>query len=521
MSIPASPRILRSASPYVADAGLPDPPSGGQIEDTDLNARADRLAWTCAGAFNLGDNPQLKLLVRSGRGHLADHRSARLDAADAAHRRAAARRQLARADRQLLARNLMPLGTIQIPFPDSTMPGTPGHFQESGGRIINSYLEPLGPAAPSTLIYRRAPGLRTFGTTIRTGFRGGIQVGGTLYTAWNNRLVTFTNAGGAAADVGALTGTAKGFFARNVRATAGPPVGPDTIFVDPDGNTAVINGVTIGTLTRPTDMGAPNSVCAMDGFFVFTVSDGKVWASDNNSVTIQALSFGTAENKPDGLIRGVPWAGQLFLFGPSTTEVWANAGTIPFPFQRSVVIPRGLAGPYCVAGFEDNFSRALVWVADDNTVVRLNGYLPEKISPPDLDGLIEREPADASGRSGHWRCPASCRAVTLSSCCRRRHGPGCLISTPTNGPSAPAICRSGRASRVACLHSTSGCAAISCRPMCRRSPIRRHTEAPGSQLVTGAVADAANPAGGNYVRLTVANARQFYSDVVVVSGVAA
>ena len=130
----------------------------------------------------------------------------------------------------------------------------------------------------------------------------------------------------------------------------------------------------------------------MDGYFVFTIGDGKVWASDFNSAKINALSFATAESKPDGLTRGVPWAGQLFLFGPSTTEVWANAGTMPFPFQRTVVIPRGIAGPYCVSGFEDNFSRALVWVADDNTVVRLNGYLPEKISPPDLDGLIERRP---------------------------------------------------------------------------------------------------------------------------------
>jgi len=91
----------------------------------------------------------------------------------------------------------MPLRTIQVPFPDSTMPGTSGHFQESGGRIINSYLEPLGPAAPSTLIYRRAPGLRNFGTTVRTGFRGGIQVNAALYAAFNNRLATFTEAGGA------------------------------------------------------------------------------------------------------------------------------------------------------------------------------------------------------------------------------------------------------------------------------------------------------------------------------------
>src|SRR4029077_3072187 len=205
-----------------------------------------------------------------------------------------------------------------------------------------------------------------------------------------------TATGGAGVTVGAagsLVSTAKGFFARN---NLNPT--PDKIFVDADGNAFVFTDTTVTGLVRPPPtgtpptggMGLPNSVCSLDGFFVFTVGDGTIWASDLNSTTINPLSFATAESKPDGLIRGVPWAGQLFLFGPSTTEVWANAGTTPFPFQRSVVIPRGLIGPFCVSGYEDNFSRALTWVADDNTVVRLNGYIPEKISPPDLDGLIER-----------------------------------------------------------------------------------------------------------------------------------
>jgi hypothetical protein len=431
----------------------------------------------------------------------------------------------------------MALGTIQIPFPDSTMPGT--HSQESGGRIVNSYIEPLGPAAPSTVIYRRAPGLRTFGTTVRSGFRGGIQVGGALYAAFNNRLVTFTESGGPAVDVGALSGTATGFFARNNRVgtgTAGSLLpGPDTIFVDPDGNTFIINGTIIhtygDTLTpplanippRPSDMGAPNSVCVIDGFFVFTVSDGKVWASDNNSVNINALSFGTAENKPDGLIRGVPWAGQLFLFGPSTTEVWANAGTVPFPFQRSVVIPRGLAGPFCVAGFEDNFSRALVWVADDNTVVRLNGYLPEKISPPDLDGLIERVPADSSGQK---------RQLEMSSFISRGHA-FILLSSQTwswvfdlnTNKWAERTSHLQKRSRI-----TGGVFAFNkwlCGDLLSTNVNEitntAHTEAPGSQLVTGAVTSgpaASHPLGlNNVVRLTVANARQFYSNTVVVAGV--
>jgi hypothetical protein len=287
------------------------------------------------------------------------------------------------------------LNEVRVPFPHSTSPGTQFHPQESGGRIINAYLEPLGPAAPSEVIYRRAPGLRNFGTTTRSGFRGGIEVAGTLYTAWANNLVSFTAAGGAGTNVGAtgsFSGTAKGFFARNNRVASAAPLDfqPDIVFVDPDGIMLANNntGAFVG-MTRPGAMGIPNSVCSIDGFFVFTLGNGEVWASDLNSQTINPLSFAHAENKPDGLTRGLPWVGNLYLFGPSTTEVWSNVGATPFPFQRSVVIPRGIAGPYCVAGFEDNFSRALVWVADDNTVVRLNGYTPEKISSPDLDGLIE------------------------------------------------------------------------------------------------------------------------------------
>jgi len=61
----------------------------------------------------------------------------------------------------------------------------------------------------------------------------------------------------------------------------------------------------------------------------------------------------------------------------------------PFPFARSVVIPRGIAGPYCVGGHEDGFGRALLWVGDDNRVNQLVGYAAQAVSPPDLDALIE------------------------------------------------------------------------------------------------------------------------------------
>src|SRR5690606_8853479 len=39
---------------------------------------------------------------------------------------------------------------------------------------------------------------------------------------------------------------------------------------------------------------------------------------------------------------------------------------------------------------EDGFAAALLWVSDDNGVHQLAGYGTQKVSPPELDRLIER-----------------------------------------------------------------------------------------------------------------------------------
>jgi len=271
--------------------------------------------------------------------------------------------------------------TDNIPFPLSTSPGV--RSQESAGRIINGYVEPLGEDAPTRVVRRRAPGLLNFGTTARTGPRGAIEINGTLYFAFNGQLEKFTSAGRASVNVGALTGSVKGFFARNNAVT------PDQVFVSPAGDIATFTSAAVTNGYPDADLPAVNSVTSIDGYFVFTTGSGKAYASDLNSTAVNPLSFGTAEAKPDGLLRAIAYGGVLFLFGAFTTEVWTDVGAIPFPFQRSTTIPRGLAGAYCVTAFEDYFSRALVWVGDDNCVYRLNGYTPEKISSPDLDGLIQ------------------------------------------------------------------------------------------------------------------------------------
>lgn len=268
-----------------------------------------------------------------------------------------------------------------IPIPVSTAPGS--KYQESAGRLINCYAEPLGETAANKFVIRRSPGLENFGTTAEDGCRGFLEVAGTLYVAFGGELEKFSSAGGASTNVGNLNGTKKGFFARNNNTT------PDKWFVDPDGNIAVFTPSAVTNSWPDGDLPAVNSTCSIDGYGVFTTGDGRAFATDLNSTSVNSLSFGKAESKPDGLVRCIAWGEKLMLFGNQTTEVWTNAGTSPFPFARNYVIPRGLAGPYCVTGFEDGFSKVPVWVGDDNKVHRLAGGDTQAISPADLNALIE------------------------------------------------------------------------------------------------------------------------------------
>ena len=275
---------------------------------------------------------------------------------------------------------MAPSKDIPIPFPLSSSPGW--YAQEGAGRLINGYAEARGDKKP---VWHRAPGLVNYGTTTRTGCRGFLEVNGTLYSAWNGNLESHAvGTGGASTHVGTLTGTKKGFFARNNKSPT-----PDQWFVDTDGNIFTFTSTTVTSGWPDPDLPAVNSTCVIDGYGVFTTGDGRCFATDLNATSVNALSFGNANAKPDSLIRPVAFGGNLFLFGNFTTEIWSDQGLTPFPFQRSFVVPRGLAGPYCVAGQDDGFGKALIWVGDDNRVHQLVGYAPQDISPPDLDRLIE------------------------------------------------------------------------------------------------------------------------------------
>lgn len=268
---------------------------------------------------------------------------------------------------------------VAIPWPYSTAPGLKP--SEGAGRLINCYAEPMANGARGVNVIHRVPGLASFGTSSRTGFRGAIAASGAIYAGFDSQLVAWSSGGGAATPIGPLNGSKKGFFAQNNAAA------PDKVFVDPDGNIATFSVSSVSN-TFDSDLPSVNSVTQLDGYFIFTTGSGQIWASGLNAVTVDALSF-TTDQTSGGLYRGITWSGRFLAMGKKAIGVYTDAGTSPFPLAKSTTIPRGIAGPYCVAGFEENFSRGPHFVGDDNGVYRLDGLTPTKVSPPDLDGLIE------------------------------------------------------------------------------------------------------------------------------------
>lgn len=275
---------------------------------------------------------------------------------------------------------------VAIPFPISSAPGF--RAQESAGRLINCFAEALGENRSDPAKRIRVPGLTKFLTSSQTGFRGMMELssGSTLYVAFNGQLYKGTSAGGPLTAHNVLAGTKSVYFARNNKAS------PDKVVVTENGAFIIVDPSTISAYPDPDLPPNPNSVFGIDGYLVFTIADQRVFASDLNATSLNPLSFGTTYSKPDPLVRGIPFSGRALFFGSQTLEIWINVGATPFPFQRSVVIPFGLLAPDAVAGWEDGWGAGLLWVANDYTVRRLDGYTPVKASPPDLERLLSRDP---------------------------------------------------------------------------------------------------------------------------------
>lgn len=293
-----------------------------------------------------------------------------------------------------------------IPIPVSSSPGV--RPQEGAGRLINVFAEKTEPGARAPVLWKRTAGLRqVLEIASHIHLRGAILVGSTLIAVFDERAYTVTESGGtfSSTNQGALAGDEPITVAKNNAGT------PNIVAVTENG---AFNLFTSGAPTNfaDADLPQPNSVAEINGYLVFTIGDGRIFATGVNNVSVATNSF-TTEQSFGGLLRGVTFKGEFYAFGRTGIGVYKDIGASPFPLQRQFAIEKGIVGTHAVAGWEDNWIGELIWVADDNNPTRLNGYTPEPIGNDDVvrdiaaavlagDGALLEAFVHMEGRHAMW-----------------------------------------------------------------------------------------------------------------------
>lgn len=279
---------------------------------------------------------------------------------------------------------------VRIPFPLSTFPGE--NSQESAGRLVNCYAEPLGeasrPTGPAEQRWRGCPGLSQHAITAQAGYRGGLLVKNLSYEAFANEALTVDSTGTVNV-LGSFPGTKGISIARNQAAT------PDVVAVDLDnGAYQLSTGGAPSFYNGGGNLPQPNGIAFQDGYFFFTIGDNRCFASGLNALTQNSLTFITVQGRADAnLLRPIAFNSLLLLFTTGTFEVWQDAAIAApaFPYARQTIVDIGLVQPTAIAGFELGFAE-LLWVSQDYHVqwMPAGSLAPTDVSSPDLNRLIEK-----------------------------------------------------------------------------------------------------------------------------------
>jgi hypothetical protein len=251
-----------------------------------------------------------------------------------------------------------------------------------GGALqTNAFAESIGQGKAPFALYTD-PGLTAFVTTGTTSaVRGLFAVGTTIYAVIGETLYSVA-ASGAYTSIGTVLGTDPVITATNKKNS-----GPQTAIVA-DSTVYVLEA---GALTTFADLDLPanvHSVAFLDGYLIFGLRDGRFFITALNDTAVDALDFAEAEGSPDNGVRIFIRGLDMLYFGENSLELWQNTGNSEFPFERlsGGFVPIGCKSKYSVSSFDNT----VVWVDEFGRVVKLQGYVPARISNHGVEKDIQR-----------------------------------------------------------------------------------------------------------------------------------
>ena len=132
----------------------------------------------------------------------------------------------------------------------------------------------------------------------------------------------------------------------------------------------------------------------VDNYFIYNNPNTQQFAATNIlSPITYSLSFASKFTGPDNLVSLICDHGQVYLLGENTSEVWADVGTFPFPFQRipGSASQQGIASPFSIARLGNSFAYLSRNIRGQAVIVMMNGYFPTRISTHAVENTLVNE----------------------------------------------------------------------------------------------------------------------------------
>lgn len=176
------------------------------------------------------------------------------------------------------------------------------------------------------------------------------------------------------------------------------------------GTYTISNSQTVGSSTMyglnwtvlPNSDGAfvgGSTVEVVDNYFIYNKPDSQLWgATDLLSIISNPLSYGSKDGSPDDLVTIIVDRREVYLLGEMSSEVWIDVGAFPFPFQRipGTSTQQGIAAKFSAARVGNSFAYVSRNNRGEATIVRMNGYIPERISTHAVENtLVGQDVSDA------------------------------------------------------------------------------------------------------------------------------
>jgi len=137
-----------------------------------------------------------------------------------------------------------------------------------------------------------------------------------------------------------------------------------------------------------------SAVDIVDNYFVYNRPDTQQFgASAALSPISPALSFGSKDGAPDDLVSLIVDHREVYLLGEVSSEVWIDAGTSPFPFQRipGTSTQHGIAAKFSVARLGNSFAYLSRNIRGQAQIVQMNGYVPTRISTHAVENSLTNQ----------------------------------------------------------------------------------------------------------------------------------